>query len=457
MLLYAGPAVNALQTWYVPGLYGLYHWDDPDVPLGIKALVPVANALHRGDIVEQYQETERWWNSANAIGALIDYMAVSGDNQYLSVLDNTFSSAQNAYTVTGWKILPPEIDILQYTNFLNNFYDDEGWWALTWIKAFDLTRNQKYLDMATTIAQDMTKGWDSTFKGGLYWAKDRNDPNGQGPYKNAIANELFMALTTRLYLRTKDATWKTWAENEYDWFVKKSGLIWGSGPNQDTSKQPKYLINDALDVAGFNHGTQWIWSYNQGVILRALCDLSIIFGDQLDALPLAATPLALAEHIADAALTQTFASQGIPSGRTDQFAPNRIMTEPACDPSCGVDNCQFKGIFIRNLAVLYAHDHRADYSTFIKNNANSLLDPKNHNASFQFGDNWSNPPGTVDFVRQTAGIDAINAANRVTLADMPTSLKATLARAGLMPPTGIRDAITWLTPSVRTWALAWTT
>ncbi len=36
-------------------------------------------------------------------------------------------------------------------NFLNSFYDDEGWWAITWIKAYDLTHRTNYLDMASSV------------------------------------------------------------------------------------------------------------------------------------------------------------------------------------------------------------------------------------------------------------------------------------------------------------------
>jgi hypothetical protein len=45
----------------------------------------------------------------------------------------------------------------------------------------------------------------------------------------------------------------------------------------------------------------------------------------------------------------------------------------------------------------------------------------------EIGDNWAVRPAVKgDFVRQTAGIDAINAANRVLNADMTASLKKVL-------------------------------
>ena len=95
------------------------------------------------------------------------------------------------------------------TNFINastdqtypGFYDDEGWWALAWLKAYDLTGNDKYLQMAATIFDDMTNGWDGTCIGGIYWAKNHADQKGNTPYKNAIANELFLAVGAGLYRR----------------------------------------------------------------------------------------------------------------------------------------------------------------------------------------------------------------------------------------------------------------
>ena len=94
--------------------------------------------------------TTGWWNSANATTVLVDYAQVSNSTQYNSVLANTFTAAQKTSL-----------------NFLNNYYDDEGWWALAWIDAYDLTGNQQYLSMAETIFSDMAGGWDTTCSGGV--------------------------------------------------------------------------------------------------------------------------------------------------------------------------------------------------------------------------------------------------------------------------------------------------
>ena len=78
--------------------------------------------------------TTGWWNSANAITTLADYTRVSDDQQFAYVFPVVLSAAQK--TSPG---------------FLNNFYDDEGWWALAWVGAYDVTHERGYLVMAESI------------------------------------------------------------------------------------------------------------------------------------------------------------------------------------------------------------------------------------------------------------------------------------------------------------------
>ena len=117
-----------------------------------------------------------WWQAANALETTIDFSARANTDLYTSDIATTFNKNRTQ-------------------NFLNNYYDDEGWWALTWIKAYDLTGNTDYLNSAKTIFSDMAGGWDTTCSGGIWWSKDRT-------YKNAIANELFLTVAGRLHNRT---------------------------------------------------------------------------------------------------------------------------------------------------------------------------------------------------------------------------------------------------------------
>ncbi len=90
--------------------------------------------------------TTNWWNAANATTVLVNYSSLSGSTQYQPAVENTYS-------------------VNASRGFLNNYYDDEGWWALGWIDAYDWTQNTDYLNMASSIFQDMTGGWDDVCGG----------------------------------------------------------------------------------------------------------------------------------------------------------------------------------------------------------------------------------------------------------------------------------------------------
>ncbi len=308
-----------------------------------------------------------WWNSANALTALIDTMRATGSQDYLTVVANTFERNQGA-------------------KFLNNFYDDAQWWALAWVDAYDLTGDARYLDAAKTIFADTTAAWDDQCGGGVWWSRDRG-------YKNAITNELFLLLAARLHLRTPgDSDYLAWAQREWDWF-RSSGLI--NGVN---------LVNDGFDAA-CRSNRQTTWTYNQGVILAGLTDLYRAAHDQ--------TLLDQAVAIADAATTRLVTADG-------------ILREP-CEPaSCGADGTQFKGIFVRHLAYLYQETHTHAYRDFILRNADAL-GTRDRNAQNQFGLVWTGPFDAADASRQSSALDALNAAVPFAGQPLPPPYQANLA------------------------------
>src|SRR5579875_2339301 len=81
--------------------------------------------------------TGGWWNAANSLTVLIDFSRAAHTRAYEPVFANTF--AQKAHK-----------------DFVNGWFDDEGWWALAWIDAYDLTGRPEYLAMAKTIFADTT-------------------------------------------------------------------------------------------------------------------------------------------------------------------------------------------------------------------------------------------------------------------------------------------------------------
>ena len=331
-------AVKTLQTWYDPTT-GLY-------------------------------KTTGWWNSANTITMLVDYARVSKSSEYDSILANTFAAAPKTIE-----------DKKPRAAFLNKYLDDEGWWALAWIDAYDLTKNQAYLDAGESIFADMATEWDDTCGGGIWWSKDNK-------YKNAIANELFLSVAAHLANRTSGARHKeymAWGNREWKWFAG-TGMINGKG-----------LINDGLKIthegsgpANCTNNGQTTWTYNQGVVLGGLVELAAADHD---------TNLRVAaQKIATAAVTQLVDSNG-------------ILHDP-CEPRCGADGVQFKGIFVRNLVQLDKAQPQPAYEAFIDKNADTLWkDAQGPNA--QLAERWSGPFDSANAASQTSALDALVGAARL--------------------------------------------
>ena len=337
----AGFGVQKLQTWYNSGT-GLWN-------------------------------TTNWWNAANATTVLVNYSKVSGSTDYQAAVENTFNRNSSH-------------------GFLNYYYDDEGWWALAWIDAYDWTGDPRYLNMAGSIFDDMAGGWDDVCGGGIWWSKARS-------YKNAIANELFLSVAAHLANRTSDpdlqASYADWANQEWQWF-SQTGMINGNN-----------LINDGLrinpDGSCVNNG-QTTWTYNQGVVLGGLAELSPLNPDP--SLPQAAQDIALA------AISRLTDANGVLHDR--------------CEPNCGGDGVQFKGIFVRNVMVLNDAFPNDQYVQFAQTNADSIWNNDqgaDDQTTYEFGVVWSGPfnPDPHAAASQTSALDAIIAAAEMTPAPITAS------------------------------------
>jgi predicted alpha-1,6-mannanase (GH76 family) len=299
-----------------------------------------------------------WWNAANALTAVIAYTQRSGDDQYLEVVSRTFSRARR-----------------RHRDFVNSFYDDNGWWGLAWVAAYDLTGEGRYLAAARAIFANMMTGWDDTCGGGVWWNTDRK-------YKNAITNELFLTLAARLHQREAGGgvDYLQWALREWEWFTAR-GLVGAAG-----------LVNDGLTDACVNNGDV-TWTYNQGVVLGGLAALHEITGD--------GGYLAQGEAIADAAISQLVTSA--PAAGI-LIEPDELGTDPK-----DADRPQFKGVFMRNLYDLNARCAKPVYTEFIQANARSIWE-RNRNDRNQFGLHWAGPFDQADASRQSSALDALNAA-----------------------------------------------
>jgi len=295
-----------------------------------------------------------WWNAANCLEALETVAAADNQLQYLGVLTNTFNLNNSG-------------------NFLDGYYDDEGWWANAWIRGYDLTGNTNFLKMAKTIFADMTNGWNSAnCNGGIWWNKAET-------YKNAIANELFILTAIRLHQRTPGDSgtdsYLYWATNGWAWF-QDSGMI-----------NSKYLINDGLTNCANNDGSTF--TYNQGVILGALTDLYKVTGTS--------------NYLTEA----TAIAHGIITNLT--VGADVLVEASPCNPTCGGgDVPEFKGICMRYIAYLYDVTRDPQCYSVLYNSAHTLW--SNDRTIFnQLGMSWEGPVDAEDAARQSSALMAVAA------------------------------------------------
>jgi predicted alpha-1,6-mannanase (GH76 family) len=291
--------------------------------------------------------TGRWstptgesWQPALAIEALLTGYERTGEPGYRSVVAASFA---------------------RYRGRRSRFYDDDGWYLNAWLRAYAATGAGEFLDEAVALFAELTRGWDDTCGGGVWWRTDNT-------YKNAITTELFLLAAARLHELAPDrAPYLDWAHRAWAW-LDGSGLI-----NADD------LVNDGLDSSCTNNG-QPTWTYNQGVLLSGLVQLWRCTGE--------ASLLRRAERIADAAMATL-------------VYPDGVLREPS-EPDLGNKDAQlFKGIFGQGLARLYAAE-RADaaYLRFLAANADAAWQSARTDRGV--GLLWHGPPGRVTMATHTS-------------------------------------------------------
>ena len=322
-----------------------------------------------------------WWNSANVLTTFADFNTFDSalNSTIRHVINNTFVQAplhnptvvkvRTPYSINSYTTKPQSIDQHSPSHgFLNNFYDDEGWWALAWLKVYDITHEQRYLQSATDLFDDMVDGYNASC-GGIWWDKAHQ-------HNTAIANELFLAVSARLAVQAPDnRSYLGWALKQWNWF-QSSGLL-----------TTNYTIRDGIDLRTCEPEQGIIWTYTHGVILGALIDLEILSPDP--------SYLYHAWRIAHAAMGYFSDSVG-------------ILHEP-CEPNCGADGPQFKGVFIRNLRRLYHVVPDPSFRRFIIRNANAIwdLDRDEHD---KLGLVWSGPCTVTTASTHSSACDALVAA-----------------------------------------------
>ncbi|MFD3002377.1 glycoside hydrolase family 76 protein [Pontibacter toksunensis] len=292
-----------------------------------------------------------WWQ-AHALDAICDAYARTNDPKYLTLMSELHEGVKRTNGNT----------------FSNNYYDDMEWMALACLRAYDLTKDEKYKATAETLWEDIKTGWSDYLGGGISWKKDQVD------YKNTPANAPASILASRLYQLNKEEEDLEWAKKIYEWQKENlvdpaTGLVWDGINRQGDNKIDK----------------NWLFTYCQGVYIGAGLELYQITGQQA--------------YLNDAVRTADYVLNN------QHFTVNNILRERG-----GGDGGLFKGILVRYLTELVmeedvSEERRRAYVAFLRQNGEQLWSKGTTKPEILFSSDWSTlPKGAVESSTQLSGV-----------------------------------------------------
>jgi predicted alpha-1,6-mannanase (GH76 family) len=320
---------------------------------------PVADAL-------QSQTHGRFWNGTY-------YRENNGGNENFNywwnahgldaLTDASRRTRQPVYT-QRMKTLLHGILSANGGTYLNTFYDDMEWLGLASLRAYELTGDQEYLDVAELLWSDIKGGLSD---GAFSWNK-----NCRPGCKNTIANTPAIILGARLH---------AWRASPQDFQMVQSVYAFVKARLVDPATG---AVWDGLDPATGTVNKK-VFSYNQGMFIGAGLELYKLTRN--------------AAYLDDALKTV--------SSVLDSQSPNGMLFG---GETGGRDGGLFKGILVRYLALLAREGDipaatRVRIINAIKQNANILNSIGIHRPEMICGTNWAVQAGTTtDYSTQLSGL-----------------------------------------------------
>jgi hypothetical protein len=193
------------------------------------------------------REPEFMWGNGVVFSALVGAARHDPDT-YRTVLDRFFKAMDRYWdakaAIPGYEPSPTRGD------GHDKYYDDNQWMVITFMEAYDLTHDEKYLDRARQALRFALSGWDDKLQGGIWWHEGHKDGT-----KNTCSNAPAAVACLRV-ARSRDR------DANIEWARKL--VKWTSEHLQDHDA----LFFDRIRVADA-HVIRGKLTYNSALMLRA--------------------------------------------------------------------------------------------------------------------------------------------------------------------------------------------
>ena len=304
-----------------------------------------------------------YWQEAHAMDVIIDAYLRTGDKKYSDMFPLWYEGVKKC----NWQ---------DRNGFRGEYYDDTAWIALTIMRMYEATKEDKYLETVKDLWAYLQGAWDEE-NGGLAWTvKKRNS-------KNACTMGPATILGVHIYNVTKNQADLEWAKNIYEWeygnlYNPATGAVYDNY-NTDTQE----LSTTTL-------------SYNQGTFGGAAYALYKATGEQ--------------SYLQTARKAFYY---GMTSSNIIDTGNNIIR-----DEGNNHNNELFKGIYMRYLVQILDEPalesiYRNKFATFLNNNAETAWrnGVKKNELQMYFSSNWAQPitGSTSNMECQVAGCTLLEA------------------------------------------------
>lgn len=277
-------------------------------------------------------EDWHYWPQAHAMDVVIDAFNRTGDAKYSEYFSKWHTGVKQK---SGG-------------DYFNDFYDDMEWICLTMIRLYESTQEDKYMETAQLIWDEIKTGWRETYDGGILWNKTKTS-------KNACSNGPAGIIAARLYQINNKQEDLDWAKKIYSW--QRNKLF-----NEDTG-----AIYDNID--GDNVIAEFSLTYNQGTHLGMAHELYKITGES--------------EYLTDACKAADYCISKLIDEK------NNILKSEGTG-----DGGLFKGIFIRYFVKLLLEEDlnatdKERFVNFFNHNAQVLWTKGVNRDELIYHHNWA--------------------------------------------------------------------